>query len=778
MIRRIWPLLILYLPATLIAQYSTRLDSLYSINPQPSTRYILSASEITHLPVRGLTEYLNLFNGVVIQDGNVHIRGGRDDETAYFINGFSSTNPLENTNAIYVIPEAMEKIEVLPGFFPARYGGVNSGLVFTELKKGTRDYQFSVDYQTDKFATAGEQFLNTYSYRDRIVTATASGPAYFDNLYFFVALENTEIGDAAKRFSSGFTFADLVDQHWRFDDDIIVETEEQTGKTVPLKKIRISNTDDMPDTVTLNYPDGFTPFNNRNSWNVNATMQYDLNPLQFDLTLLYNWEEAYANNRPMLEILNNRQDFMRYNKWLAGLQMTHNISDQLQYDISFGYYDNRSEKYDAYFGNNWQLWDDSAAVAQATGGAVTYSRAYSDPYDYMISGFFIYPEGISPGDYQKTYQNYWSIGSRFEWKIKNTHHLRFGLNYKKYTIRQYQIDPHVMNFAQFYDGFEDLPASFHWDYSGNTYGYDFWGNEIEDGLEGPRNPVFAAIYLEDEIQLNNVIFNFGLRYDHIDSDDFTLKDKYNIPILGRTGLIAPDAWKEKKPVSQISPRIAISYHIDSQETFFFSYGKFIQLPKFNQTYFNNFSYSLQMVWGAWFYYQPPGVAPEPIYSTNYEIGYRKSLGSGMSASISGYYKKTTGLPNIETIIPDRGSYGTIFWTISNGDFSVVKGIELNIALNRFKRLHADLNYTFSLAEGTGSTPISYYNAVYYSWRSEPNIPTVPYPLDFNQRHRLALILDYRFGKNEGGIFENSGINLVSRVSSGHPYTYSKASTCG
>jgi len=153
----------------------------------------ISAAEIQQLPIRGLHSYMELQPGVVIQDKNVHIRGGRDDETGYFVNGFSTMDPLDNSNGMYVIPEAIERLEILPGFFPARYGGVNSGLVFTELKKGTPEYRFSADYQTDKFAEAGEKFFGTYTYRDHIFTATAGGPMYLNDLYFFVAVENLNI---------------------------------------------------------------------------------------------------------------------------------------------------------------------------------------------------------------------------------------------------------------------------------------------------------------------------------------------------------------------------------------------------------------------------------------------------------------------------------------------------------------------------------------------------------------------------------------------------------
>jgi hypothetical protein len=53
------------------------------------------------------------------------------------------------------------------------------------------------------------------------------------------------------------------------------------------------------------------------------------------------------------------------------------------------------------------------------------------------------------------------------------------------------------------------------------------------------------------------------------------------------------------------------------------------------------------------------------------------------------------------------------------------------------------------------------------------------PLDFDQRHKLALNLDYSLGKGEGPIFfgvhafENIGFNVLYNIASGTPYTPTK-----
>ena len=47
------------------------------------------------------------------------------------------------------------------------------------------------------------------------------------------------------------------------------------------------------------------------------------------------------------------------------------------------------------------------------------------------------------------------------------------------------------------------------------------------------------------------------------------------------------------------------------------------------------------------------------------------------------------------------------------------------------------------------------------------------PLDFNQSHRGAVNVDFRFGPNDGGpILERLGVNALFTFNSGHPFTLS------
>ncbi|MEL6824160.1 MAG: TonB-dependent receptor, partial [Calditrichota bacterium] len=146
---------------------------------------LVTSEELENIPVRGFNDIVATQKSVVVQDNTVYIRGGRADEVGYYIDGASSINPLTNTQSIYVIREAVEEFQVLAGGFTAEFGGANAGIIRTELRTGGSDFSVSADFQTDKFADEGEQFLGTNSFRHHNLILTASGPLMSNKVRFF-----------------------------------------------------------------------------------------------------------------------------------------------------------------------------------------------------------------------------------------------------------------------------------------------------------------------------------------------------------------------------------------------------------------------------------------------------------------------------------------------------------------------------------------------------------------------------------------------------------------
>lgn len=714
----------------------------------------VTTEDLEAIPVRGLNDLLALQASVVVQDGNVHIRGGRDDEVGYYLDGASTVDPVSNTNAVYVIQEAVEEIQVLAGGYTAEFGGANSGIVRSELRTGTPDYHMSLDFQTDKFTTRGEEFLGTKSFNDHLLIGTFSGPVASDKVRMFVAFENNYEGDYVKRFSEPFQF-------------------DASNLAAPL----VDYNPDNPaagDTVSmLKYP-AFTPNNSRNRYTINSTLNFNFTPVQFRLSALYNQREYTQDDQPMLNILNDREPTWEARNILLSGKLTHVLNPSTFYDVKLSYFDDFVEKKDEYFGNDWRSWADSAKIAQHTGGDVIYRDEDSAPYPYLLNGFYFnrngsFGEDAGDGWYYKEKQNYFAGAVNVTSQINRYNELRAGFDARFYTLRRFDIHaPTALNRINFYGSEEAVPdASWKEALGSRTYGYDRYGEELDDGVDAARKPIFASFYIQDKIEFDDLIINAGLRYDYIDTDDKDLINPANPAVNEDEAILEESAWEDVEPFQHISPRLGISFPISEKAVFYTQYGKFVQTPKLSHIYRSYRELGTQIVTAGNFYLAPIGYGLGPIETTSYEIGFRRQMANVASFDVTGFYKNLKGQVGMEKIKAAPGALIQTYELLANGDFATTKGIELRLMLRRYKRFQAQMNYTYTQAEGTGSGETSYHGANY----RDSQKPTITSPLDYNQKHRGTVNLDYRFGNDDGGpVLSNFGANVLVKFSSGHPFT--------
>jgi hypothetical protein len=212
--------------------------------------------------------------------------------------------------------------------------------------------------------------------------------------------------------------------------------------------------------------------------------------------------------------------------------------------------------------------------------------------------------------------------------------------------------------------------------------------------------------------------------------------------------------------------LGFAFPVTDRTVFHVQYGKFAQAPQLNLIYKGPGTQ------GAVFTYyssDPIGYNLQPIITTQYEVGFNQAIGNYTSFDITGFYRDEQGQIQVKQVTTSSGSTVPSYNYYTNGDFATIKGIEFTMSLRRIERVQAQFNYTLSDSRGTGSLP----NSAAASADQRTPLPTVISPLDYNQTHRGALNIDYRFGKNDGGkILERMGLNLLFTFNSGHPYTLS------
>ena len=316
---------------------------------ETSSINVVTGDQLENMPIRTLDGVLATMPGVVVQNGDVHIRGGRDNEVAYFLNGASTTNLANRENLVYVPQEAIEELQVQVGGYDAEVSGANSGVVKRSLKTGTSEFSGSVSLQTDG-SGAGESAVlgDGFSYGHQTILASVGGPIG-DNLRFFAALEQSKEEDPFVKVSNAFAFNGQVD--------------EQPANTA------------YPDMFDLTWQDGVTPGSDDEFTNITGTVTYDAGPMRATLGVVNNsstnnygggimsqlrWRGATVHTQDDTGAYTNSFDVpARYGYQDAGSnlltgELTYALGSNTILRANVSSYSETRETKDNWFGSDWQ----------------------------------------------------------------------------------------------------------------------------------------------------------------------------------------------------------------------------------------------------------------------------------------------------------------------------------------------------------------------------------------------------------------------------------------
>ena len=763
---------------------------------------IQTGEDIKNLPIRGVGAAIALSPGAVSQDGKLYIRGGREGDVGYFLEGASTRNVFGRTrslgasaddtfgndraeNLTTVIPEALEEFQVQAGGYNAQYGGSNAGIVRQTLRSGGTDYKASFLVETDRYTGMNEEALGSFSYGYSNYVLTLSGPIV-DKIKFFVAGENSFERDWRKVFWTGFRFENLPDD-----------------KSDPtLQALGFDDTVDV-----LEVKDGNIPGMFLNRYTTNGTITFDYNPIIVRVGGAFSWQKSQGTSSVIPEIFNlGRLPLTEVSDLLLNAKVTHIISPNVLYEVNINYSDNRDKRYDPDLGDSFMTYGDSisnAAIGYAyrsfTSGPGNSNFGAGNPTGYSLYGFPFDRYGEPQTAYQKRKISKFGGVLDLTAQLGSVHEFKAGASFESYMVRHYAIarggpggllllyrnNPDQARTPGETRDFQIADAL-----NVNNYGYDFYGNEVDGGPDGPKEPKYFAGYIQDKIEYDDLIINAGLRLDVLDNDDFvfiddptTVDDPTTMDLI--ENVEGPDNpsidpttkfWREtgiekKKSFVGVSPRLGFSFPVSDQTVFHVQFGRFIQAPPLSSLYTGR-RVQGNVFEGGNFIPTPVGFGLDPERTTQYEIGFTQQLTDYAAFDITGYYKDIRGQIQVarQTVTSDADA--DAYNTLVNGDFATTKGVELSISLRRINRIQAQFNYTFSDAKGTGST----LNSAVSSIENGTLFPSVISPLDFNNSHRGSVNVDYRWGKDDGGaVLERLGINILLTFNSGHPYTLSSGS---
>ncbi|MFQ6610614.1 MAG: carboxypeptidase-like regulatory domain-containing protein, partial [Fidelibacterota bacterium] len=97
---------------------------------QTSSTQTYSGDEMLNLPVQDVESAVALAAGAVEENGVLHLRGGRAQETVYLFDGIALKDPLTgNANDSNVPMLGVGEMSVITGGFSAEYGDAQSGVI-------------------------------------------------------------------------------------------------------------------------------------------------------------------------------------------------------------------------------------------------------------------------------------------------------------------------------------------------------------------------------------------------------------------------------------------------------------------------------------------------------------------------------------------------------------------------------------------------------------------------------------------------------------------------
>ncbi len=295
----------------------------------------------------------------------------------------------------------------------------------------------------------------------------------------------------------------------------------------------------------------------------------------------------------------------------------------------------------------------------------------------------------------------------------------------------------------------------------------YYDDHVKDDYS--REPLEAAVFIQDKINFSSIILSAGLRFDLMDPNSGFWPNPYDV-FYGRT-----ETYTQAKTHTQLSPRLGISYPVSDKTVFHFGYGHYFQRPEYQFMYksITDKEYDLNMIMGLRTgngRFGNPNLNPEKTVA--YEFGVSHQFFADYLFNVTVYSKKITNLVGARTFF--AGSRADIWETYSlhiNEDFAYNNGIEFQLRKMHGRYLTGEVNYTYAVAEGSSSGPLERVGV------EEANRQTLKFfPLDFDQRHTVNAYLAFNVPKNEGpqwgGVawFEKLRASLIFQYGSGLAYT--------
>tara|TARA_A100000164_G_scaffold47456_1_gene36031 strand:+ start:1511 stop:4336 length:2826 start_codon:yes stop_codon:yes gene_type:complete len=705
---------------------------------QTSTVKNISSEEIEILPVEDLGAVVNMQAGVVAG----HFRGGRSDEVSYMIDGVPVNDSYGGVAAVSSLEvEAVKDLEVITGTFNAEYGNAMSGVVNAVTKDGSNEYTGSVNsgystYITKNKRNGEEVFIGLDPFGingNTDLKINLSGPVIKNKLYFFSNYRTQKVNghlNGIRRFEV-WNLSDFYDQ------DSLNWVSQNTGDSsyVPMSTGEYSS------------------FMGKLSYNIgNIKMAVMLNQ---NNSISQGYSHIYKYN-PDGRGLGDAKTT------LTMFQLNHFLNNRMFYDLKL------SRTHNDYGSYVYEDYDSYEIISEDGIYRGSYFFAGDTLYNYVSDEYMTaYGSGFFTGGQDKGHLNRTLVTNNlkfdFTFQANSAHSIKAGFSFINYELSN---TSHSIRNA----------------YSGTSLEADNYkpvalpDSTVYSDVYKVK-PKESSFYIQDKYERDEMVINFGLRFDSFDANTTYPSQRRN-PINASTyylqnvgggdsldsqGNLIVDQSRMSSQVrsniaSQISPRLGFAYQLGGLAVLHFSYGHFLQMPPMYSIFSNHSSiigpsdYSTT-VGNANLDSDSLGLNAQKTVS--YEIGLWQELNKNTSFEVNLYYRDIYDLLSLAVV----STYNQVEYGIyTNKDYGNVRGLELKLDYN-FENLFLQTNYTYQFTRGNADNPSQTFN------RQGSSIDEVIrlIPMSWDQRHTFNLSLGYNT--------DRFGVSATGYYNSGTPYTF-------
>ncbi len=265
-----------------------------------------------------------------------------------------------------------------------------------------------------------------------------------------------------------------------------------------------------------------------------------------------------------------------------------------------------------------------------------------------------------------------------------------------------------------------------------------------------KSPIEAAAFIQDKIEISDLIVNVGVRFDYFDARSLVptdLRDPSNTE-----GLPEEQAYNDTEVKWQVSPRIGFAFPISENGVIHASYGQFFQIPEFSRLY-ENPEFEVQ----SSNFTQFLGNADLDAQRSNtYEIGLQQQIGAYIGMDLTAYYRDIREL--VGTTLYEARTGGDTWGRYENTDFGRVRGITLSTDIRTNIGLIGSVNYTYQSVKGNASDP----KQAFFNAQQNNESARQLLPLSWDQRHNISGSLTY--------LQNNLTAGLIATFHTGYPFT--------